>query len=740
MSLRDSIKKLVTKAKGSETTGGQMYLYDTKENRESTISYLVEYAKTNKSTQTIKMRMLDDYYNNKHKTQLEIQKTCKDKNLPFIPAIIPYPHQIVEGLIIPEIPDFEFRGRDDDLDSQRAKQRQYVVQYVIEDNKLDNMNTENERQLNKLGNAFWKVAFDYGLKDGESQGKIIIGNPDAANIFPDPSAYSVEDCEYIAYLYRMHKMKIARVFKNELKKLDLTINEIISDGVRMDTEIYNSQSQDIYDDTMQVTEFWYRQPEDGKEVFEYVVDGKTVKREVEWEAGDIACSIMIGKTEIKRIPKYWEKTGLQNKLYPFIKYCKIPVNKSFWDMSELEPIIDLVDAADREFSTMQLNDVFNANDIIIMPENALADDTEIENTPGAIWKTKNSVLPGSIQRLGGLGNLNGGIKDTINFIGDHIKNTVGLFDIQNGGAPPANVKTLGALVELKQQGEKRLSLKKADRNSGFESLFELIDWTALEFYDDDRMIFIGAEGDVKDQAIIDANGGMSQEQQIEYAQQQQIEQQQAQATGQQAPPQQPPNMDRKKGPVIFKYNSSQYNKDGYYPRIDAKISVGDGIVHNKAFTLSALETIAQMNITVANYKIVCSMVDVMQLPDRKEIKQFLESYFSNMQMGIPKTTMAFKDLSPEAKVQMLAKVGINAPPPPEMDFAGTPYDILLKNKATSEANITNESTNQPKIQNAFTQDDYQKIFNSLSHEDKLHLQQNPQLLEELVKKHGGIQQ
>lgn len=545
-------------------------------------------------------------------------------------------------------------------------------------------------------------------------------------------------------------MKIARVFRNEFKALGITINDLVSDGVRMDTEIYHSQTQDIYDDTMQITEFWYRQPEDGKEVFKYYIDGKTIEREVEWEAGDIACSIMIGNREIKRIPKYWEKTGKQNKIYPFIKYCKIPINKSFWDMSELTPILDLVDAADRETVALLLNDAFAANDIILMPEHALADDTEMENVPGAIWKIKSGVPVGAIQRLAGLSNLNGGLKDTITFIGDHIKNTVGLYDLQNGGAPPANVKTLGGLVELKQNGEKRQSLKKADRDAGFENLFELVDWTALEFYDTNRMIFLGAEGDIKDQTQIQANGMMSQEQQIEYAQQQQTIQEQAQQTGQQVPPQQPPNMDRKQGAVIFQYNSENIkSSDGYYPRIDAVISVGDGIVHNKAFTLAALETISNMNINVSNYKIVLAIIDVMQLPNRKEIKEFMENYFGNLQLGIPKTTIAYKDLDPTAKVQMAQKIGIQIQPPTQTDAQGVPWDILAQNQPNVNGKVPLESQVQGQPQQGSQQltPQQQQMLNDLVSQAHVHLTpleiqhltQHPELLKPIIEQYGGNQ-
>ncbi|MDR3599381.1 MAG: hypothetical protein P4L49_02680 [Desulfosporosinus sp.] len=741
MGLIKKVKKAVRqKLESVKLQTGNLYDYSTSDARVNTVRFLYAYAKNQRMEQVAKWLTYNDYYEGRHKTQMEIQESCQERGLPFIPAVIQDPYIHVESQIIPEIPDFEFSGRDDDTDNMKAKQRQYVVQYIIDDNQIDGMNTENERQLNKLGNAFWKVAYDYSLQDGQSQGKIVIGNPDPANIFPDPSALELDDCEYIDYVYRLHKIKAGRVFAADLKRLGITVFDLATDGLYSETEIYyDSTTHDVMTDTLQVIEHWFRQPFDGEDTYEYTENGVATSEKVQWKSGDMACIIIIGNREIRYIPKYWVNTGLQNKLYPLVKYCKVPINKSFWDRSELAPIIDLVDTADRELALSILNDTFNANDITIMEENALSDDSEMENVPGAVWKVKSGQI-NNVRRLGGLSGMNTGLENTITFIRDHIKEVVGNFDVNQGGGPPSNVKTLGGLVELKQQGEQRQSLKKADRTAGFECLYELIDWIALEFYDDNRLIFLGAEGDVQEQQQIQANGMMSQEQQIEYAQQQQAMQQQAQQTGQQAPPIQPPNMDRTKGPVIFKFDSSQYNKDGYYPRIDTTVAVGDGIEHNKAFTLSATETIANMQIGVENYKIVCQMIDIMQLPDRKEIKQYLEQYFSNLQMGIPKTTIAYKDLDAAAKVQMAQKIGIQIQQPVNTDAQGVPWSILAQNNPNVYGNVPLASQGQQQPQQPqIPQITHQALVSKLSDPELMHLMQNPQLLEQAMQSLKGGQ-
>jgi hypothetical protein len=210
-----------------------------------------------------------------------------------------------------------------------------------------------------------------------------------------------------------------------------------------------------------------------------------------------------------------------------------------------------------------------------------------------------------------------------------------------------------------------------------------------------------------------------------------------------------------------------------------------------------------MNINVSNYKIILSMIDVMQLPDRKEIKQFMESYFGNLQLGMPSVTMAYKDLSPDAKVQMASKIGLQIQIPADADSQDVPISLLADNKPSVSGRVplavnqqqpgqTPQQPGQPQSQgdnlqqlmslfqqsgvnlsmdelsklssNPMMQQMLQQgqqqpgpqqpgqldpammkqIFDGLSHEEKLHLQSNPQLLQQFIQQmmaqQGGQQQ
>lgn len=708
--LKDAIDKFKNRIKGKpskEISADTLYDYTTKENREETVSYLLLYADGQRQPQVQKWKLYDSYYNNAHITQLQLQEYCESKNIPWVPAIIPDPYIHIESQVNAEVPDFEFSGRDDDTDNQKAKIRQYVVQYVLDNNDMSMKNNRNERRLGKLGNEIYKIGFNYNVElPNGVHGDIFVHDIDPANFVNDPIALDIDDGEYHDYVYSLHRIKAARVFKKELDKLGLKIDEI-GQGTFINTTLYTTETYDQNFDTVQVVEHWFRQPNEGSEKYTYTINDKEVTETVEWEAGDIACSIQINNTEIKYIPLYWLKTHKQNKMYPFAIGCKIPVENQFWDKSDIEPIKELVDAADRQLATVLLNDTFMGNDIITMPENALANDTDAVNEPGAIWKTKQGLPPGSISRLGGLGNLNGGLKDTINFIRDIIKQTVGNFDVNMGDAPPSNVSTLGGLVQLKEQGNTRQNKKKVGVTAMWERIFKLIDYTALEFYDDNRLIFLGAEGEQKPEQITDPN-----------------------------------NMDRSKGPVSFKFNSDNLksqDEEGqdYYPTVDCTINVGDGIKNSPAMTIQATENIAKMNITQENVKIVESLIDQMGLPNRKDIKQSLDNFFANQAQSAgqkkdpPNISISFKDMPEDAQQQLLQQIGIQSQMQPSLEMQNkqeTPPQGVQGEQIPQTGQET--QTQQPGQQNGIN---YEELFKALTPEELQHLDQNPKLLEEFVK-------
>jgi hypothetical protein len=559
MDVIGAVKTAAKKAIGKAT--GQIPTWDmsTKEARERQVKRDFEYAKTERAEQTAKMIQLHNYYNNKTYSKAQVDELATKYGFASSPPGLPYPFIHVESQVDNVLPEFQFKGRHDDPNNERAKIRQQVVDAIMYMNKVANLNLDNERVLKEIGNAFWKVSFDGSITGPGFVGDIVIGNPDPANIFPDPAAYDLDDCEFFPYPYRLHRRKARRIFGP-------IIDSIYNDNEHGVTEIYDDVHRAIDDDTLRIVEGWYKDDE-----------------------GDIACSICAGSsyTEIKHIPKYWVRTRLSgNQRYPFVKYCNIPVRKSFWDKGEIESIMDLVDAGNREFFTLLMNDAMFANDIVLYEKGVFTDPSKIINVPGAKWEVKAAGI-NNVRRLEGL-TPNVGLLEVVKFIQDRIEETTGNYS-SSQGIEPTRVTTASGIAQLNERADARKVIKKAGRLEGFQQLAELIDWTVLEFYNTDRIVMIRGKNNEPDQPL--------------------------------------------------QFNSAQMmvpspqTAEPYYPKIDAEITAGEGIQKSKAFTLAATQELATMPITPTNIGIVLSIVDLLDLPNKDEIKQSIQQGVQQQQQA-----------------------------------------------------------------------------------------------------------
>ena len=551
------------------------YDYSTREMREETADALFRRAKNARTAVEIEWEKCNDYYNGIHDATKEMVEYCRANDVPWIPANMPDPYILVETQINPNVPEPEFRGRDDDLDSAKAKQREFAVRYIIENNRLSDMNTRNERRLLKLGDAFWKAYWDRDMRCGVNEGDIRIRDIPTEAIFPDPAIRDggLQDGQYVDYVYTMHKVKFCQVFRRELEEQGLTADDILTEDYVSRTGVFDlTTAINDLDDTVQVLEHWFRQPCDTEE------DGERVP------AGAVACSILAGGRELRYIPNYWKRTCKQNSLFPFVHYWRIQDENRFWNKSELMPILELVDAADRKLAMSILNDTFLANDIILVEDSALADGEEFTNEPGAVIHLKQNRM-GGVQRLGGLQSIANGAMG-VEFFKNQIERASRNYDI-NQGRETTKVTTATGLAMMRQDAQSQADIKGADRDAGFERLYELLDWLALEFFDDDRMLFIGAD-EMKDRA----------------------------------PQAMPFNADSFTAvmPKVLDAAGNVVREEWqYFPRVDVTITAGDSIAHGKAQTLQALQALTQSQITAENWKLFAAQLELIDLPGKQEI-------------------------------------------------------------------------------------------------------------------------
>lgn len=551
------------------------YDYSTREMREETADALFRRAKNARTAVEIEWERCNDYYNGVHDATKEMVEYCRANDVPWIPANMPDPYILVETQINPNVPEPEFRGRDDDLDSAKAKQREFAVRYIIENNRLSDMNTRNERRLLKLGDAFWKAYWDRDMRCGVNEGDIRIRDIPTEAIFPDPAIRDggLQDGQYVDYVYTMHKVKFCQVFRRELEELGLTADDILTEDYVSRTGVFDlTTAINDLDDTVQVLEHWFRQPCDTEE------DGETVP------AGAVACSILAGGRDLRYIPNYWKRTCKQNSLFPFVHYWRIQDENRFWNKSELTPILELVDAADRKLAMSILNDTFLANDIILVEDSALADGEEFTNEPGAVIHLKQNRM-GGVQRLGGLQSIANGAMG-VEFFKSQIERASRNYDI-NQGRETTKVMTATGLAMMRQDAQSQADIKGADRDAGFERLYELLDWLSLEFFDDDRMLYLGApEGTGAPGRCMIYNSA-------DFARTL-------------------PEVRSLTGEVLCPSRE-------FFPRVDITVQAAEGARRDRQTTLQALDSLTRANITAENWRIFAAELEILDIPDRQEI-------------------------------------------------------------------------------------------------------------------------
>lgn len=589
---------------------GRVYDYTTEEGRVATAEWLFEQAKNERTAVEDGWVRNEGYYSFVHAAAAEMREALEEQGIDWTPAVVPDPFIQVESQLVPEVPQPEFHGRDDDTDGEKARRREFAVRYIMEENRINDMNTSNERRLRKLGDAFWKAYWDETMPCGEQSGNIRIKDVSPEDFYPDPTAgrEGLEACEYVDYVYTMHKLKFWRLYHDVLEKKGILLEDLLQTQYRVEDGLFEPVTSGTLarDDMVQILEHWYRNPCDTEEA----------------PAGAIGCTMQAGGVEIKWIPNYWEKTGRQCRLFPFIHYWCIRDETQFWNRSELDPILSLVDAADRQIAIGQLNDAMMANDIVLVEEGALADGAEFTNVPGAQVTVKQGRM-GGVARLGGLNN---GIQSVsaVNWFLDQIQRTSRNYD-SNNGRETARVTTASGLLQLRGDAETQQKLKKADRDAGFCRLYELLDWLALEYFDDDRLLFIGAKKKGEQPQSLTYNGD---------------------------------DFARRAGVRVDMLTAAVTDEGfDYYPRVDVTVTAGDGLSKNPATTVEVLDKLAASQITADNWELLAAELEYLDIPQKQEIIEGWRRKFAPM---VPSEVTQALESDPELLAAVQEAVQANA--------------------------------------------------------------------------------
>ena len=544
-------------SKKSKKTGEQMFT--DAEKRENEIAQLFREAQSARTVTDEYWQKMRSYYSGTHETARKTGAFLASVNIPWKPAQIADGYMHTESQIVAKMPEFEFAPRSRE-DGETAKARESIVRYIVDNNDMERKNAMCERTLGILGSAVWKVS---AYMDERGMAEVAVDNISPSSIYPDPSASCTDECEFIGYAYRMSKMKAERIFAADFARMGTTLDGLIEEA-RRDSCKRKSFDVDLFDEkcpTVDVLEWWFRQSEDGAYVNS---DGSTVS----YAAGDIALSILIGGKEVRYVPKFYTNTLCTH--FPFVVYGRIPREGSFWGKSELEEIIPLIDAADRQLAFAQLNAAFFANDVLVYEENAFAPDSFPDNRPGAVWKLRPGMSE-KVKRLGGLASESSAHYDIVERYRTIIKETLGNYDYMQGDYS-TNVSTATGLALLSDMAASRKNAKNVCKKAGFAELYRLIDVFALEFFTKEKAELVLGDG--------------------------------------------------------AKTSTEYFVEYGYIPKIDVRVRIGEGVENSRSFTRAALSELAAMSISEENYPLVRAYINALDIPEKTAITAELDEKFT----------------------------------------------------------------------------------------------------------------
>ena len=185
--------------------------------------------------------------------------------------------------------------------------------------------------------------------------------------------------------------------------------------------------------------------------------------------------------------------------------------------------------------------------------------------------------------------------------------------------------TASGLLQLRGDAETQQKLKKADRDAGFCRLYELLDWLALEYFDDNRLLFIGAKKKGEQPQSLTYNGDA---------------------------------FARRAGVRVDMLTAAVTDEGfDYYPRVDVTVTAGDGLSKNPATTVEVLDKLAASQITADNWELLAAELEYLDIPQKQEI---IESWRRKFAPTVPPEVTQALESDPELLAAVQEAVQANA--------------------------------------------------------------------------------
>lgn len=345
--------------------------------------------------------------------------------------------ETIRPIMVAENPKFQVLPRLE-KDFNKSYRVQQALDYEWTRTKMDTIVPKALLPMLQIGTSI--IGLFWNGKDGKG-GNIDAKLISAFNFFPDPSATTIEEADYVIYATYQNVGKVIKQFPEKAEELKMQTKRPDKEDLILGQDSTNFSNQNIL-----VMECYMR---DYEMVTQRLEENGEVIEEKKMKYPNGRRIIIAGDTVLSD-----SENPYQDGKFPFIIFKCYDLPDSFWGMGEVEQIMKPQKYSDILTNQIIDNARLTANCQWVKDKNAGIEQGKLTNRPGLII-TKN---PGTEVRREQPPSIPAYVQNTVEMMKRDIEVITGVFDITRGERP-ASITSGVAINTLTQSAQSRIKLK-----------------------------------------------------------------------------------------------------------------------------------------------------------------------------------------------------------------------------------------------------------------------------------------
>jgi hypothetical protein len=410
--------------------------------------------------------------------------------------------QLIESQIDVTVPKPNVDAIEGDDDNDRKMMVEGMLSYMADSQKLERINSENERIVKKNSMCVYKVGYNPNAKSHKWIGKIETTNPHPGNIIPQPGVFRIKDMDYMFHIENRTIDQVCRTYGEEFRA---ELESSTAEYKYLDTFGTGQNNTSDNKGWISVIECWYKD-KDGDVCLLTWADETILKDEPKFfykrdESGKLIeyDEIEVEQYQVPAVDEneqpILDENGMQQietkstiqvpvhvpKQFPFVIQYNIPKEKSFTGKADPDIISDQQEGIKKVISMEEEKLMKGTTKILTKKGSGLKN--QINNATMQVIETDNPQID---LRTIELNTPSGALKDYYGLMLQAAKDCLGVTDASQGTLSDSQGLSGRAIEQLSANSQGRLSSKLFEKNIAYTELYNLYYDFALAFYDEPR--------------------------------------------------------------------------------------------------------------------------------------------------------------------------------------------------------------------------------------------------------------